>query len=95
MLNPYYQPRSSFIYGAKTEMPRPTTTYHEVRGTCIRESDKAFLFKPNYVSGSPVEGDRAAMWFPFSQIGDKFSLSGEQEHWFMGSEWILSQKELL
>ena len=78
-------------------MSRDTnTTYYEVKGTLVRETEKAFLFKPMEISGTPLEEDRAAMWFPFSQVS-KFGFTGKNQgdDWFLGSEWILQQKDLL
>lgn len=71
------------------------TVFHEVRGKCIRETEKAFLFTPTHISGKELPEERGASWFPFFQIQDKFCLTGEGEHWFMGSEWILGTKDLL
>lgn len=66
--------------------------YMGVKGTVIKKTDKAVLFKIMEVSGVPVNEEKS-YWFPLSQIPKRMTNpTSEGEDTMMVPEWLLKDK---
>lgn len=71
-----------------------------IRGSLIKESEKAFLFKVVEISGKILPPDLIqTSWFPKSQVirwmTDPKAEDKESDILVLKSDWILKQKELI
>lgn len=69
------------------------TVHHTIKGTILRETEKALQFRVDSISGEDI--DSKTEWFPKSQIDKQFTSKVDGEDWLLVSEWILQQKELM
>jgi hypothetical protein len=74
---------------------RPTDPTYKLKGTILRESDKAVYMDVESINGVPMD-DTETHWFPLSQIAQKFTDPSTQgTDFIMASEWICKAKSLI
>ena len=72
----------------------PPNTYISIKGTRLRETEKAVQFCIHDISGDVLDKP-VTTWFPFSQISKSTTSHNEGEDTMMITEWIAQQKELI
>lgn len=65
-----------------------------LKGTRLRETDKAVQFCISDISGT-ILGQETTTWFPNSQIKSSTTGTNVGEDVLVVSEWIMEQKELI
>ena len=74
---------------------RENQTWITIRGTRLRETDKAVQFSILQI-GATILDEPTIQWFPFSQTGKSFTdPKSDDNDTIMVTEWILEQKELI
>lgn len=70
------------------------TTYI-LKGSRLRETDKAVHFYIEYIDGVPFEGDEASQWFPEKFIVRSIRGKHKGEDEIVVTQWIMATKELI
>lgn len=66
-----------------------------LKGSIIRDSDKAICFTIHDISGCPLDPPEEHEWFPLSQVEKIVRAKEPEEDILIVSEWIMKQKELM
>lgn len=73
---------------------KPTDPVISLKGSWLRESDKAVLFSITEVSGTPLEKP-VSTWFPFSQmLRSSKDPNKPNADTIVVSQWIFNQKDI-
>jgi len=73
---------------------KPTDPVTSLKGSWLRESDKAVLFSITEVSGTPLEKP-VSTWFPFSQmLRSSKNPNKLNDDTLVVSQWIFNQKNI-
>lgn len=70
-------------------MPRGPTTYQVIRGSVIRETDKAIRFSICH-AGHILDGEQ--FWFPLSQIKRISNSHNDSEDEIEVADWLVEAK---
>ena len=73
---------------------RPLENVISLKGTRLRESEKAVQFSIMDISGTEIDPPNV-QWFPLSQVKSSITSQHVGEDVLVVSEWICTQKELI
>lgn len=70
------------------------STFLSIKGTCLRETEKAVQFRIDEVRGTPID-QTETVWIPLSQVEKRITSHRDGEDTMMISEWIAEKIGIL
>jgi len=66
-----------------------------IKGTKLRETDKAVHFRVDEIDGEPNENEQKVHWIPLSQVDHSFTAKMDGEDWLSIRDWIAKKLGLI